>query len=103
MELLTATVSHEMKTPLNSIIQTSEQLSPCVDEKGERLRKINLRSGKMLLSLVNDMLDQFQIKNQQFQKHFSNFSIDDVVDDTLEMIEIQANVKNIDLQKDIEN
>jgi signal transduction histidine kinase len=53
-----------MRTPLNSIIQTSEQLlSSIKDEKGRKLQKINYNSAKMLLCLVNDLLDLFQIKN----------------------------------------
>lgn len=57
IELITATVSHEMKTPLNSIILTAEQMKGRLQPQAEKLRLINLNSGKMLLSLVNDLLD----------------------------------------------
>jgi two-component system chemotaxis sensor kinase CheA len=60
-DLITATVSHDMKTPLNSIIMTSEQLAEFTNENplSEKLRKINLSAGKLLFSLVSDLLDLY--------------------------------------------
>ena len=61
-EILTATVSHEMKTPLNSILNSSEQLEQYIpkDNPGAiKLRRINYYSSRLLLSLVNDLLDLF--------------------------------------------
>jgi signal transduction histidine kinase len=60
-DLITATVSHDMKTPLNSIIASCEEIKPYTkhNKRAERLRKINLASSRLLLSLVNDLLDLF--------------------------------------------
>lgn len=67
-DLITATVSHDMKTPLNSIIMASEHLQTFTekDSNAEKLRKIAHSSGKLLFSLVNDLLDLYQIKKGKF-------------------------------------
>lgn len=61
-EMLTATVSHEMRTPLNAIIallcSLEKHISPN-DANGRKLLSIIQNSSKILMSLVNDMLDIF--------------------------------------------
>ena len=69
-EMLTATVSHEMRTPLNVILTLLSNLKHLVNEpKSQRMIQVIHNSSKMLLSLVNDMLDIFQIKNGRFTKN----------------------------------
>jgi len=59
-ELLTATVSHEMRTPLNAIISLLHSLDMHVNTAlGKKLLQIIQNSSKILLFLVNDMLDIF--------------------------------------------
>jgi signal transduction histidine kinase len=59
-EMLTAAVSHDMRTPLNAILGLLTSLELCVQgEQGKRLLAIINNSAEMLLSLVNDMLDLF--------------------------------------------
>jgi signal transduction histidine kinase len=59
-ELLTATVSHEMRTPLNAIISLLLSLDMHVNTAlGKKLLQIIQNSSKILLFLVNDMLDIF--------------------------------------------
>ena len=65
--MLTATVSHDMRTPLNSMIgllSSLERFFPIGD--GRRFLKIIKNSSKFMLFLVNDLLDFFQIKNGRF-------------------------------------
>lgn len=59
-EMLTATVSHDMRTPLNTIIGLYKHVAPYVqnDEAKKYLRIIN-NSSNILLFLVNDLLDFF--------------------------------------------
>ena len=60
-ELLTATVSHEMRTPLNSVTNLLVSLESYMkeDAAGLRLHRIITNSAKMLTYLINDMLDVF--------------------------------------------
>lgn len=68
-EMLTATVSHEMRTPLNAVIALLSTIDHYIeDENGRHLLNIIENSAHLLLFLVNDMLDLFQIKNGRFTK-----------------------------------
>ena len=59
-ELMAATVSHDMRTPLNSIIGLLQTVKPFVKEqRGQTLLTIIENSAKILLHLVNDILDGF--------------------------------------------
>lgn len=69
-EILTATVSHDMRTPLNSMIGLLNHLDSYVIEgDGKRFLRIIRNSSKFMLFLVNDLLDFFQIKNGKFKKN----------------------------------
>ena len=50
-----------------------------VSERAEKLRKINLNSGKMLINLVNDLLDSFLLKNDKFEMKKQNIVINDLI------------------------
>ena len=63
-EMLTATVSHDMRTPLNAMIGLLHNMETYVqDERGRKFLNIIMSSSKILLFLVNDLLDFFQLKN----------------------------------------
>ena len=63
-ELLIATVSHDMRTPLNSMITIISRLKRYITEpRGLEMCDVIESSSKMLEFLVNDMLDTFQLKN----------------------------------------
>lgn len=65
--MLTATVSHDMRTPLNAIIGISHSLHNFIQgEAPTKLLKIVNNSSKILMFLVNDLLDFFQLKNGKF-------------------------------------
>lgn len=57
-EMLTATVSHDMRTPLNAMTGLLSNIGPFIsDERGLKLLKIVENSSKMLIFLVSDLLD----------------------------------------------
>lgn len=59
-EMLTATVSHDMRTPLNAMIGLLTNIDPYItDQRGRKLLDIILNSSKILLFLVTDLLDFF--------------------------------------------
>lgn len=58
------------------------------DEKGKKLRRINQSSSKLLLSLVNDLLDLFQIKKKQYSQKLSQFNLVEALEETKEIFEI---------------
>ena len=69
-EMLTATVSHEMRTPLNSMIGLLDNIDHFItDPRGKKFIKIIKNSSQFMLFLVNDLLDFFQIKNRKFKQN----------------------------------
>lgn len=66
--MITATVSHDMRTPLNTIIGLIHNIeSSILDIRAKKLLDIVKNSSKILLYLVNDLLDFFQLKNDKFK------------------------------------
>ncbi|CDW88876.1 pas domain s-box protein [Stylonychia lemnae] len=69
-EMLTATVSHDMRTPLNIMSGLLGTLDNYIhDDQGKRFLNIIRNSSKFMCFLVNDLLDFFQIKNGKFKKN----------------------------------
>jgi two-component system, sensor histidine kinase len=70
LEMLTATISHDMRTPLNAIIGMGRNLEKYLQhEMGKRFHRVIINSAALLLFLVNDLLDLFRIKNGKFTKN----------------------------------
>ena len=67
--MLQATVSHEMRTPINIMMGLIGSLGKYVlDPKGQKLISVLQISAKMLQYLVQDMLDIYLIKNGKFKR-----------------------------------
>jgi signal transduction histidine kinase len=95
-----ATMSHELRTPLNSIIGFSEILSES-DQLSERQRRFasNIQSsGKMLLGMINDILDLAKIESGKMEIRVEDFSIRDVCEGLANLARPIAERKNIDLE-----
>lgn len=81
-EIFAATVSHEMRTPVNAIYGLSEQLlQQPHDEKTQKDLDIIHKSTKHLIDLVNDTFDFTRIENQRLQLQPVDFKLGDLVDE----------------------
>ncbi len=95
-----ATMSHELRTPLNSIIGFSEVLSGS-DQLNDRQKRYaaNIQtSGKMLLGMINDILDLAKIESGKMEVQTEDFSIRDVCEALAALARPIADRKNIDLE-----
>lgn len=82
-----ANISHEIRTPMTAIIGMADMLGNAEDEKeSKRLVKNIQTSTKLLLQIVNDLLDLSKIEAGQLQFKSKPFIIRDVVDETKEII-----------------
>ncbi|MDO8962921.1 MAG: ATP-binding protein [Coriobacteriia bacterium] len=100
-----ASMSHELRTPLNSIIGFSGVLlqglaGEVPDEQREQIRMIN-NAGKHLLSLINDILDLSKIEAGRMEVVPTTFSLDDLVQDTLESVRPLAAERGLALSSEI--
>jgi len=94
-------MSHELRTPLNSVIALSGVLNRRLSGKlpDEEYSYLNVieRNGKQLLLLINDILDLSRIEAGREDVEINRFSIRELVNEVVEMIEPQANQKYISL------
>lgn len=99
-----ATMSHELRTPLNSIIGFSEVLSTS-DQLSDRQRRYaaNIQnSGKMLLGMINDILDLAKIESGKMEVHVEDFSVRDVCEALANLVRPIADKKNLDLRCELD-
>jgi two-component system, NarL family, sensor histidine kinase BarA len=95
-----ATMSHELRTPLNSIIGFSEVLSG-TEQLGDRHRRYasNIQSsGRMLLSMINDILDLAKIESGKMEVRSEDFSIRDVCEGLTNLCRPVAERKNVTME-----
>jgi signal transduction histidine kinase len=99
-----ATMSHELRTPLNAIIGFSDVLESiaALDEKQKRYVRNIQTSGKVLLEMINDILDLAKIESGRMEVRLSDFRIEHVVTAQCDMARPLSERKNIDLETEIE-
>ena len=100
--LFIASMSHELRTPLNSVIGFSTILldqwtGPLNDEQKESLDAI-LRSGKHLLSLINDVIDVSKIEAGMIESQIEEFDIADVLSEAVKSFTKEIDDKRLTLQ-----
>ena len=100
--LFIASMSHELRTPLNSIIGFSsivldEWFGPLNEEQKAKLATV-LRTGKHLLTLVNDVIDVSKIEAGNIEVRVEAFDLVPLVDEALEMIRKECADKGIALR-----
>ena len=98
-----ANMSHELRTPLNSIIGFSELLESgqSMADKERRFAGNIRKSGRLLLDLINDILDLAKLEAGKMELNLSTFSIQHLVQELCDMVRALAEDKNIQLQTEI--
>jgi signal transduction histidine kinase len=101
-----ATMSHELRTPLNAIIGFSELLKgelfgPIGDARYKGYINDVHRSGKHLLSLVNDVLDFSKIDAGHLELQEDQIDIGETLATSLRMIEAQAAITGVIIEREI--
>jgi PAS domain S-box-containing protein len=94
-----AHMSHELKTPLNSILGFSQvmqmdTIEPPTPDQAEMLGAIE-RGGRHLLELISDLVDLAKIETGHMGLEMENFSLAPLVRDCLALLKPQAQHRGI--------
>lgn len=94
-----ANMSHELRTPLNSIIGFSEVLQSfdTLDEKQKKFARNIQKSGRILLEMINEILDLAKIEAGKMQLKPGEFDLATVIDAHCKMVSSLVDEKNIEL------
>lgn len=98
-----ANMSNELRTPLNSILAYTQVLESDNTLNDAQKESINIiyRSGKHLLTLINDTLDLSKIEAGKLEIIAIDFNLPDFLHTVVELMKIQAHQKGIFLSYEI--
>jgi PAS domain S-box-containing protein len=93
-----ASMSHEMRTPMNAIIGIADLLAKTT-LSGEQTNYVEIfrRAGDNLLRLINDILDLSKVEASQLELERTSFSLHDLVEKVKEMVVMPADEKGLAL------
>ncbi len=99
-----AGMSHEIRTPINSILGMNEMIlrennDKTIDEYARSVRS----SGKMLLTLVNDVLDFSKIEAGKLEITTSDYSLTRLLKEIMPLITERISAKELDYETIIED
>jgi signal transduction histidine kinase/CheY-like chemotaxis protein len=102
--MLMATVTHDLQTPLGSIIGFHDLIrdSGITAKQGKYLGNIK-QSADYILKLVNDLLDFSRLENNRIAVEKSSFNMKNVIEGTCMTLEPMAQKKGIELNWDIDD
>ncbi|HXJ29991.1 MAG TPA: response regulator [Gemmatimonadales bacterium] len=101
-----AKMSHELRTPLNSIIGFSEMLADetfgALNEKQHRYIENVLTSGRLLLQVINDILDLSKVEAGRMELSLAQFEVAEALDEVRALMESLAERKHHIMEVDVE-
>jgi signal transduction histidine kinase/DNA-binding NarL/FixJ family response regulator len=94
-----ATMSHEIRSPLNGIIGMSRVLlkTPLTEDQKEYASTV-ASSGNVLLSVINDVLDFSKIESGQMELEIRPFDLRQCVDEAIQTQKYAASNKKLELR-----
>ena len=95
-----ATMSHEIRTPMNGILGMAQLLLTPDLEPGEQreFAETILRSGRTLLTLLNDILDLSKIEAGKLDIHHAEFTPRELLQDATALFSESASKRGVRLQ-----
>ena len=95
-----STVSHDIRTPLNSIIGFSEMLHLGIDDPEEKEKALDaiITSGQTLLELINDVLDLSKLESGKMELHPVPTDIAALVDRVANSFKVATSRTSVPLQ-----
>ncbi|CAD8097008.1 unnamed protein product [Paramecium sonneborni] len=99
-DLILATVFHDFKTPINGIVSILESLD-CKNEITliqKYYHNIIKKNVQLMLYMIYDIQDYARIQKKQLRLCLSDFYINEIIDEVIEMCSIQAEQKGVEIK-----
>jgi CheY-like chemotaxis protein/two-component sensor histidine kinase len=98
-----ATISHEIRTPMNGVLGMTEVMlqGELPEEQRERLGVVQ-RSGQLLVSLVNDLLDITRLESGMLAIERAPFELQDLLSDVRALAAPLAAAKGLQLDVELD-
>eukprot|EP01104_Vermistella_antarctica_P009728 TRINITY_DN2520_c0_g1_i1.p1 TRINITY_DN2520_c0_g1~~TRINITY_DN2520_c0_g1_i1.p1 ORF type:complete len:962 (+),score=134.14 TRINITY_DN2520_c0_g1_i1:368-3253(+) len=97
-EVFLSNISHELRTPINGIVGTTDLLLSSDDfdssQHQDDLRNLS-ECCEALQSMINDLLDYGRVKNGRMPLEYGRFSVGDAIASCLRIVSSGAQKKNI--------
>ena len=98
-----ATMSHEIRTPINAVLgMNSAILRECDDDNILNYSTDIDSAGKMLLSLINDVLDFSKLNAGKMNLLIEKYSLGDLFRGCYKLSEVRARDKNLDFEIEVD-
>ena len=98
-------MSHELRTPLNAVLGFAQLLltasEPALRERQRAQVEAIAQAGWHLLDLINDVLDVARIEAGQLQLQTQALALEQLLDESLELLAPQIAAQRIRLQRDL--
>ncbi|MEM9822405.1 MAG: ATP-binding protein, partial [Bacteroidota bacterium] len=95
-EQFIASVSHEMRTPMNAILGMSNLViqTPLNKEQHNFISSIK-QSSEILLGVINDILEISTLQNGKIKFEYKNFNLHELLSNLVNMMQYKANEKDL--------
>lgn len=101
-----ANMSHEIRTPMNGILGFLNLIEKGSYKDKEELKQFTAnaqQSAELLLELINDILDLSKIESGKMTLENTDFSLIDIVEESISLLSTKANEKDLSIKTNIEN
>ena len=99
-------VSHDLRTPVNTIMATLSVLSDSMRERRGEVRKwfdMAYRATEQMKALIEDLLDTSRIESQQFTVDRAESNARTIIDEACDMLRPVADTKNVTIVAQMPN